>query len=67
MVEHARFNGVADAKGIPLGGNRVNPEPGIRIITIYMEYIVRQPVPVVEITKKPPIEFFPTDGFLHTV
>jgi hypothetical protein len=30
-----------------------------------MEYGVRHLVPVVEITKKPPVQVFPADGFLY--
>jgi hypothetical protein len=32
-----------------------------------MEYFIRQAIPVVEVTKKPSVQFFPADGFLHPV
>jgi hypothetical protein len=55
FIKDTRLNGVDNTERFPLCGNRVNPEPGISIVTINLEYSIRQPVPVVEITKKPPV------------
>jgi hypothetical protein len=55
LMQDIRFNGIDNTQGLPLGRHSVNPDPGIGFIMVNTEYVVRQPVPVVEITKKPSV------------
>jgi hypothetical protein len=55
LIQDIRLNGIDNTKGLSPGRYRVNPDSGVSFITINAEYVVRQTVPVVEITKKPSV------------
>jgi hypothetical protein len=55
-----------NSQGFPHSGNRIDPKAGIDGAGTDMEYFIGQLIPVPEITKKPSVETFSPDGFLHS-
>jgi hypothetical protein len=59
-----RLNGMNYPQGLPFGGDRVYPKPGIGGIRINPQDGVGELIPVAEITEKPPVQRFSADGLL---
>jgi hypothetical protein len=66
-VKDIRFNNVNYPPGLPVGGHPIDPSPGIRCMGIKPEDFIGQGIPVMKITKKPPVKSFVPNGFLNSL